>query len=320
MPDNTKPLALSLMGPTASGKTALALHLLERFPELELISVDSSLVYRGMDIGTAKPDPQTLARYPHRLVDIRDVDEPYSASDFRNDALREMHTIWQSGKTPLLVGGTMLYFKALSGGIAALPEANPAIRANIVEQARLEGWTSVHKNLSRVDPVAAQRIHPNDGQRLQRALEVFELTGKPLSELQAKDAWNDQQEAFSLASMALITDNRALLHQRIEQRFRQMLTEGLLDEVKKLKQKFPDQADSPAMKAVGYRQVWQYLEGEYDEQEMVQRGMAATRQLAKRQITWLRSWPELYCFDIEAPDLFSQAVKKVSDLLENCLK
>lgn len=314
---SVKPLAISLMGPTASGKTGLALQLADKFPQLQLISVDSSLVYRSMDIGTAKPNKAILEKYPHRLIDIRNADQPYSASDFRDEALREMHSIWTNNKIPFLVGGTMMYFKVLEEGIADMPEANQAIRAAIVGKANQLGWQAVHEDLKRVDPKAAERIHPNDSQRLQRALEVYQLAGRPLSEIQAEAGWgSDQEQPFSLASMALMTDNRALLHQRIESRFKQMLADGLIDEVRVLKDLFPRQAHLPAMRAVGYRQVWQYLEGELTEQEMLQAGVAATRQLAKRQITWLRSWPNLLCFDIEAPDLFSQVAKKVSDLLE----
>jgi len=314
---NTKPLAISLMGPTASGKTGLALQLADKFPQLALISVDSSLVYRDMNIGTAKPDKLILEKYPHRLIDIRNADQPYSASEFREDALREMQTIWDEGKVPLLVGGTMMYFKVLEEGIANMPEANQAFRRGIVEQAKQHGWVSVHADLEKVDPVAAKRIHPNDSQRLQRALEVFHFTGRALSEIQAVKGWGSEQEQpFFLASMALMTDNRVLLHQRIETRFKQMLEAGLVQEVQMLKQLFPGQSHLPAMRAVGYRQVWQYLDGELNAQEMVQGGLAATRQLAKRQITWLRSWPNLQCFDIEAPDLFSQVANKVSDLLE----
>jgi tRNA dimethylallyltransferase len=317
MSTSSKPLALFLMGPTASGKTDLAIQLVDKFPRLKLISVDSSLVYRGMDIGAAKPDSKTLEKYPHCLIDIREPNQPYSASDFREDALKEMALIWQAGDIPLLVGGTMLYFKVLMDGIAELPEADPAIRARIVEKASKEGWQVVHDELALIDPEAARRIHPNDSQRLQRALEVFELTGTPLSELQAKEAWGGAENLpFSLVSMALMTDNRALLHQRIEQRFERMLNEGFISEVQKLKKAFPNQLDLPAMKAVGYRQVWQFLEKEFSEEEMSKRGVAATRQLAKRQITWLRSWPNLFGFDIEAPDLFSQLAKKVSDSLE----
>jgi tRNA dimethylallyltransferase len=312
-----KPLAISLMGPTASGKTDLALALVDKFPQLALISVDSSLVYRGMDIGSAKPNRETLEKYPHQLIDIRNADEPYSASDFRNDALTEMHCIWDAGKVPLLVGGTMMYFKVLEEGIADMPEANQEIRQSIVEKANREGWEAVHNELKEVDPKAAERIHPNDSQRLQRALEVYRLTGRSMSDFLTESAWgNEKEQPFLLESLALMTDNRALLHQRIEQRFELMLKAGFVDEVRELKKLFPGQSSLPAMRAVGYRQVWQYLDGEFDEQEMIQRGVAATRQLAKRQITWLRSWPNLQSFDIEEPDLFSHLAKKVSDLLE----
>ena len=313
----SKPLAISLMGPTASGKTDLALKLVDQFSQLALISVDSSLVYRGMDVGTAKPDRATLEKYPHRLVDIRNADEPYSAADFRLDALNEMQNIWAEGKVPLLVGGTMMYFKVLEEGIADMPEADQAIRQAILDKADREGWSAVHDDLKKVDSLAAAKIHPNDSQRLQRALEVYQLTGRRLSDIQAESAWgSDKERPFSLASLALMTDNRALLHQRIEQRFELMLKAGFIDEVRELKKLFPAQSNLPAMRAVGYRQVWQYLDGEFDEREMLQRGLAATRQLAKRQITWLRGWPNLESFDIEEPELFSHLAKKVSDLLE----
>ncbi len=321
MPDsetklNEKSLAICLMGPTASGKTDLALNLADEFP-VTLISVDSSLVYRGMDIGSAKPEPEILERYPHHLIDIRNPDEPYSASDFRDDVLPIMDQIWQEGKVPLLVGGTMMYFKVLIEGIADMPEADEGIRARIVDKALKQGWSAVHEDLQKVDPVAAERIHPNDSQRLQRALEVFELSGKPLSELQASGAWGGQQELhFNPVSLALMTENRALLHRRIEGRFKQMVKKGLVEEVKALKAQYPDKANLPAMRAVGYRQVWQFLEGEFDEQEMLQRGTAATRQLAKRQITWLRSWPNLTSFEIDSSDLDQNLSKKVRDLLE----
>ena len=303
------------MGPTASGKTELALRLADLFP-VELISVDSSLVYRGMNIGSAKPDAATLKKYPHHLIDIRNVDEPYSAADFMADALREMELIWAKGKIPLLVGGTMLYFKVLSEGIAELPRADAGIRAALVEQAEKSGWPAIHARLQKIDPVAAQRIHPNDSQRLQRALEVFQLSGKTLTDLQAKGLWGSEQDLpFQLESMALMTDNRVLLHQRIETRFRCMLEQGLVEEVRHLKALFPGQGKLPAMKAVGYRQVWQYLDGEFDEQTLLAKGVAATRQLAKRQITWLRSWPEVSVFDMEDKDLLI----KVSSHIQNAL-
>ena len=317
MSQQSKPLAIALMGPTASGKTSLALELVDKFPQLEIISVDSSLVYKGMNIGSAKPDAATLNSYPHALVNIREANEPYSASDFREDALVEMQRIWDLGKTPLLVGGTMMYFKVLQEGIADMPEADVEVRAALYQRAEKQGWDALHKELAKVDPRAAERIHPNDSQRITRALEVFQLSGRALSDFQAESSWgNDEEQPFSLASLALMTDNRALLHQRIELRFQQMLEQGLVNEVQMLKEKFPGQASLPAMKAVGYRQVWQYLEGEFGEGEMLQRGVAATRQLAKRQITWLRSWPNLLSFDIEAPDLSSQMAEKVAEYLE----
>jgi len=316
MPINSKkPLAISLMGPTASGKTDLALKLVDQFP-LELISVDSSLVYHNMDIGSAKPEPHILEKYPHRLINIRYADQPYSASEFRDDALKAMQDIWQAGKTPLLVGGTMMYFKVLMEGIADMPEADSTIRARLVDKALKEGWPAVHDDLKVIDPSAAERIHPNDSQRLQRALEVYELTGKTLSELQSSSVWGGNREQdFTMLQMSLMTENRGLLHRRIEQRFKQMLDQGLVDEVKALKAAFPGQQNLPAMRAVGYRQVWQYLDGEFDEKSLMQRGMAATRQLAKRQITWLRSWTDLHSFDIESPDLYETISDQVSTYL-----
>ncbi len=318
MPDcQHTPFAIALMGPTASGKTGLALALVDAFPQLEIISVDSSLVYKGMDIGSAKPDTATLLKYPHALVNIREANEPYSAADFREDALREMQRIWAAGKVPLLVGGTMLYFKVLQEGIANLPEADSAFREALYLRAAQLGWPALHAELAQVDGKAAERIHPNDSQRITRALEVYQLTGRALSDFQAESAWGrDEAQPFALASLALMTDNRSLLHQRIAQRFQQMLAQGLVAEVQMQKQKFPMQAELPAMKAVGYRQVWQYLDGEFDEGEMLQRAVAATRQLAKRQMTWLRSWPELLSFDMEAPDVFGQLARAVSELLE----
>lgn len=312
-----KPLAFTLMGPTASGKTDLALHLADQFP-VELVSVDSSLVYRGMNIGSAKPDPTVLKKYPHHLIDIRNVDEPYSAADFLQDAFEVMEGVWSRDRIPLLVGGTMLYFKVLSAGIAELPTADAGIRAALVEQAEKSGWPAIHELLQQVDPVSAQRIHPNDSQRLQRALEVFQVSGKTLTELQAKGLWGSEQNLpFKLESMALMTDNRALLHQRIETRFRHMLATGLVDEVRQLKALFPGQAHLPAMKAVGYRQVWQYLDGEFDEQDLIAKGVAATRQLAKRQITWLRSWPDVSVFDREDPDLLNKVSSHINSVLAN---
>jgi len=303
------------MGPTASGKTELALCLADRFP-VELISVDSSLVYRGMNIGSAKPDAATLKKYPHHLIDIRNADEPYSAADFLVDVQREMELIWSKDKIPLLVGGTMLYFKVLSDGIAELPTGDPVLRAAMVERAAKSGWSALHEELQKVDPVSAKRIHPNDSQRLQRALEVFQLSGKTLTELQAGALWGSEQNLpFKLESMALMTDNRVLLHQRIETRFRLMLEQGLVEEVRQLKALFPGQATLPAMKAVGYRQVWQYLDSEFDEQALIAKGVAATRQLAKRQITWLRGWSDVTVFDMEDADLLNKVSSHIQKLL-----
>lgn len=288
------PRAICLMGPTASGKTALAVELAGRLP-VEIISVDSAQVYRGMDIGSGKPDAATLARAPHRLIDINDPSEPYSAADFRRDALRHIGDIIDSGRIPLLVGGTMLYFKVLRDGLARLPGASPAVRAEIEALARAQGWAAVHARLAEVDPDSARRIHPNDPQRLQRALEVYRLSGRPLSRLQREQAPRDGSMGlpFSLEFLAIQPRERAVLHERIAERFRDMLAMGLVEEVRGLFERGDLSRDLPSIKSVGYRQVWQYLAGEIDYDAMVDRGIIATRQLAKRQLTWLRSWPEL---------------------------
>ena len=286
MPLDHRPLAIFLMGPTASGKTALACELSERFP-LDLVSVDSALVYRGMDIGTAKPDSATLMRYPHALVDIRDPAQRYSAADFRADAVLAMERISEQGRVPLLVGGTGLYFRALQHGLSDLPEADPATRARLGAEARQSGWPALHARLADIDPAAASRIDRHDTQRLQRALEVFELTGRPLSELQhgsmaARFPWR-------VLKLALLPANRELLHERIARRFDIMLDEGFLDEVRALRGRGDLHADLPAMRAVGYRQAWQHLNGQTSAADFRNRAIFATRQLAKRQITWLRS-------------------------------
>ena len=296
MPADLRPLAIFLMGPTASGKTALACELSERFP-LELISVDSALVYRGLDIGTAKPDASTLARYPHALIDIRDPAEPYSAADFRDDALVAMNAVSARGRVPLLVGGTGLYFRALQQGLSALPEAQPELRARIFAEAGELGWPALHARLRELDPLAAERIGANDAQRLQRALEVIELTGRPLSE--------QQQGAVAcfpwrVLKLALLPAERAPLHARIAQRFDAMIAAGLLDEVRALRARGDLHADLPAIRAVGYRQAWEHLEGLADLPTFRDRGIFATRQLAKRQITWLRGEPDARVFDPDA--------------------
>lgn len=274
------------MGPTASGKTALACALADRFP-VDLVSVDSALVYRGLDIGSAKPDVATLARYPHALIDIRDPSQPYSAADFRTDACAAMAAISARGRIPLLVGGTGLYFRALQQGLSALPEADSSVRARLGVEAAEQGWPSLHARLAAVDPVAAARIGPNDAQRIQRALEVFELTGRPLSELQG--AQSREPFPWRVLKLALLPADRAPLHARIAERFDAMLAAGFLDEVRALRARGDLHADLPAIRAVGYRQAWQHLEGVFDATELRDRGIFATRQLAKRQITWLRS-------------------------------
>jgi tRNA dimethylallyltransferase len=286
-PPDRRPLAIVLMGPTASGKTELAVALTERLP-CDIISVDSAMVYRGMDIGTAKPDADTLVRAPHRLIDCCDPAEAYSAARFRVDALREMAAIAGSGRIPLLVGGTMLYFRALQRGLAPLPSADADTRRRLEQEAKRLGWEAMHHRLAQVDPEAAGQVHPHDPQRIQRALEVFELTGRPLSELQRAGA-GLHCLPYRLIKLVRAPGERATLHQRIEQRFHAMLAAGLEDEVRALLARGDLTADLPSMRCVGYRQVLKYLAGEYKYPIMVQRGIIATRQLAKRQLTWLRA-------------------------------
>lgn len=302
------PPAIFLMGPTASGKTALAVSLVERFP-LGIISVDSALVYRGMDIGTAKPDAATLARAPHHLLDIRDPTDAYSAAAFRDDALALMADITARGRVPLLVGGTMLYFRALLQGLDDLPRADAALRKQLEAEAAARGWPALHAELAGVDPVTAARLAPNDAQRIGRALEIFRLSGKPMSALL------DRTQAdlpYRVLQLALIPSDRAVLHRRIAERFDAMLAEGLLDEVKALRQAFALTPDLPAMRAVGYRQAWAHLDGEISLDELRETGVAATRQLAKRQLTWLRSWPDAVALDCLAEDLEVQATTLVA--------
>lgn len=281
------------MGPTASGKTAMAVEMVQRFP-IDIINVDSAQIYRGMNIGTGKPDQSTLSIAPHRLIDIKDPAEAYSASDFREDALKEITQVLTLGKTPLLVGGTMLYFKVLRDGLAAMPNANPVVRAEIEAMAEELGWEAVHEKLAEVDPESAERIHPNDPQRLQRALEVFMVSGRTLTQFHEEEQNQQQWELpFELHFFAIQPPDRDVLHQQIAKRFYQMLESGLVDEVSKLYQRDDLNVALPSIKSVGYRQVWQHLVGELNYDEMVEKSIIATRQLAKRQLTWLRSWENL---------------------------
>ena len=302
-----KPAALVLMGPTASGKTALAIELRQHLP-VEIISVDSALIYKGMDIGTAKPDAAELALAPHRLIDILDPSVAYSAADFRRDALAAMHEITAQGKIPLLVGGTMMYFKALLEGLSPLPSADPEIRAQIETRAAQEGWQVLHDELSRIDPVAGARIHPNDPQRLSRALEVYYISGKTMTELTETAGEN---LPFNAYQFAIAPADRKILHQRIEMRFQMMLKAGFEDEVRALYQRGDLHPDLPSIRCVGYRQMWSYLAGEISYDDMVYRGICATRQLAKRQMTWLRGWEGVQWLDSEQPEQSLKAVMQV---------
>ncbi len=291
---DSKPRVIFLMGPTASGKTDLAIGLRQHLP-VELISVDSALVYRGLDIGSAKPSAAELALAPHRLIDICDPAEPYSAANFRAAALAEIAAIHAADRVPLLVGGTMLYFKALLEGLADLPVADAALRAQIEADASAHGWPFVHAQLAAVDPQAAARIHPQHSQRISRALEIYRATGETMSALWERQDRSGQSlhQCFEVVQFGLMPHNRALLHQRIEERFLRMLADGLLEEVAQLRQRGDLHKDLPAIRAVGYRQAWEHLAGDYDRQAMIERGVVATRQLAKRQLTWLRGWPDL---------------------------
>ncbi len=295
----SQPLAILLMGPTASGKTGLAVELVQRLA-LEIVSVDSALIYRGMDIGTAKPDAATLQRAPHHLIDIREPAEIYSAAAFRDDALAAMAQIRRRGNTPLLVGGTTLYFRALELGLSALPGADPLLRARLEAQAQTIGWPAMHARLQRLDPRAAARIHPNDPQRIQRALEVQALCGATLSELQA--AGRVPSPGWRFVKIILEPCDRRWLHQRIETRFRAMVDQGLLEEVRGLRARGDLHPDLPSMRAVGYRQAWACLEGNLSGEEWVERGVIATRQYAKRQMTWLRAEPDAHRVDPQGAD------------------
>jgi tRNA dimethylallyltransferase len=285
---------ICLAGPTASGKTDFAIRLREKFP-LEIISVDSALVYRGMDIGTAKPDAETLKRAPHRLIDIRDPEESYSAGDFVRDAEKEIQDIRDSGRLSLLVGGTMMYFRSLTDGIAELPEADTEVRARLDDEAVALGWPAMHARLSGIDPQAAARINPNDSQRIQRALEVFEISGRTISEWQTRDLRPEPDHAY--LKLALVPGSRLVLHERIDARLQSMFDKGFIKEVETLRARPGLSSKSPSMRAVGYRQIWSHLDGEYDRSTAEYKALTATRQLAKRQLTWLRADTRVHLFD-----------------------
>ncbi|MEJ2361246.1 MAG: tRNA (adenosine(37)-N6)-dimethylallyltransferase MiaA [Gammaproteobacteria bacterium] len=309
MPEHL-PTIVCLMGPTASGKTDLAVRLVETLP-MDIISVDSAMVYKGMDIGTAKPDAETLRRAPHRLIDFLDPADAYSAARFCEDAMREIHTIIEAGRTPLLVGGTMMYFRSLLQGMANLPSADESVRADLAAEAEAVGWQALHQQLASVDPQAAARIHPNDPQRISRALEVYRLTGVPLSEWMRQPT---QSLPFRPVLLGLVTPDRAVLHQRIAQRFEHMLKNGFIDEVAVLYQRADLSLDTPAIRSVGYRQAWLYLDGQLAYAEMLDKAVAATRQLAKRQLTWLRSMPGVLKIDFLNNNLDAEALKLLSKI------
>ena len=306
------PPAILLMGPTASGKTAVAMALTRRFP-VELISVDSAQVFRDMDIGTAKPDAATLREFPHHLIDLISPEEAYSAARFCTDALAAMGEISARGKTPLLVGGTMLYFKALLEGLADLPQACPETRADIDSQANANGWPAVHAALAEIDPATAARLHPTDAQRIQRALEVFRLTGRPLSALLAEG--KSQLPPYQFLSLGLLPAERSVLHERIAQRYDAMLKAGLEGEVDMLRAKYRLSLNLPSMRCVGYRQIWEVQDGLAPRSEMRDRGIYATRQLAKRQITWMSNTLQPEIFDCLAQDVETRIVERVACFL-----
>ena len=311
------PPAILLMGPTASGKTAVAMALADRFP-VELISVDSAQVFRDMDVGTAKPDHATLARYPHRLIDIISPEESYSAARFRDDALSAMAEITAAGKVPLLVGGTMLYFRALLHGLADLPKANPQLRAELDAEAATYGWPALHKKLGLLDPSTAARLHSTDSQRIQRALEICLSSGRPMSELLAES--KRQHPPYDCLSIGLLPSERAVLHERIARRFDEMLLGGLDEEVRQLRRKYTLSLNLPSMRCVGYRQTWEAQDGLLPAKELRDRGIFATRQLAKRQITWLTNSFEAENFDCLDPALVPGVAERTRQFLDESAK
>lgn len=302
---NALPPALFLMGPTASGKTDLAIELCENLP-CEIISVDSALIYRGMDIGTAKPTAAELKKAPHKLIDILDPAQSYSVAEFRKDALLAMHDITTRGKIPLLVGGTMMYYKALIDGLSPLPESDQDVRRAIEKQAEDSGWDVLHQQLAQIDPTSAKRIHPNDPQRLIRALEVYLLTNRSMTDLMATKS---DPIPYNVKQFCIAPDDRKVLHERIAQRFQMMVDTGFQAEVEKLKLRNDLHLNLPSIRCVGYRQMWLYLDGEFDFNEMREKSVAATRQLAKRQLTWLRGWENIHPLDTFSSDNLSKVIK-----------
>lgn len=316
--DNPKPTAIFLMGPTASGKSAIAINIAQYFP-VEIVSVDSAQIYRYMDIGSAKPDQEIQESVPHHLIDLINPYESYSAARFRSDALIAMQAIAARGKIPLLVGGTMMYFKVLSDGLAELPSADKHLRDQLEQTTRSEGLLAMHSRLKQLDPVIAAGIQPSDSQRIQRALEVCYLTGKPMSVLLAQareEGWRNYFP-YRVINIALLPSDRTILHDHIAQRFDRMLAMGLVEELSGIRQKFPVTADMPAMRCVGYRQVWRYLDNQINLAKMREMGVIATRQLAKRQLTWLRSMHDIQSFDCLASDLSSQVIDHLAKNLSD---
>ena len=309
------PKAIFILGPTASGKTALAMYLADRFP-VEIISIDSALVYRGLNIGTAKPDAATLRHYPHHLIDLIDPTDAYSAARFCDDARVAMSEIAARGKVPLLAGGTMLYAKSLFEGLSDLPGADRRVRAELEARAGQIGWPAMHRELARVDPETARRLKPTDSQRIQRALEVLQITGTPISTLQTR-ATQPAPFPYHTVKIGLIPGNRAELHQRISRRFDAMLAQGLVDEVRSLRNRYALLPEMPSMRCVGYRQAWEFIDGAIDEKSLREKSIAATRQLAKRQLTWLRSMQDVVPFDCLRRDLFAIVGARCAEFLKN---